>query len=203
MAINGKLLTKSQTFFVDSQGNPLTASEPGIYILKPHQVWLMGTHHERSWDSRYFGAIDEKYIQAVLVPLFSQTELNKMKTKNHSVAEGQRVHYLANLGGLVVIAGLENYPPNLLVGGMAAIHKRLQQLSPNDQEKLKGQGDTILKQRAADKVSFKRWQRSQQSQRFDFTHDQIKKLIKKLGGEIPVLEKDLASELLRLVNHLQ
>lgn len=90
-----------------------------------------------------------------------------MKTRNHSLAEGQRVHYLTNLGGLVVIAGLENYPPDLLVGSMAAIHKRLQKLSSSEQEKLKEEGDAILKQRSADKVSFKRWQRSQQSQRFD------------------------------------
>lgn len=125
-----------------------------------------------------------------------------MNTKNHSLVEGQRVHYLANLGGLVVIAGLENYPPNLLVGALSTVNKRLKQLPNEQQQKLKEEGDVILKRRAADKVSFKRWQRAQQTHRFDLSHEQTKKLIKKLGSKIPVLEKDMPGELLRLVSQL-
>lgn len=69
--VNGKVLAHSQTFVTDHTGDMLPAIERRIYTLPAHRVWLMGMNDERSWDSRYFGAIDEKYIQHVLVPLFT------------------------------------------------------------------------------------------------------------------------------------
>ena len=38
----------------------------------------------------------------------------------HTREQGLRVHHLANLGGLVAIAGLDREPPDLLLGGLRA-----------------------------------------------------------------------------------
>jgi hypothetical protein len=125
-----------------------------------------------------------------------------MTLHSHTREEGQRVHYLANLGGLVAIAGLEHCPPDILVAALAEIAMRLPQLSSDRIENLKTKGVALLQQRSAEKRSFKAWQRALQAERFDFTPEQIKKLIVALGGEVPVLEKDRTLELKRLVRAL-
>jgi hypothetical protein len=125
-----------------------------------------------------------------------------MTERKHTHEEGQRVHYLANLGGLVVIAGLEKLPPTILVGALAEVAKRFTQLSPERIETLKEKGAVLLQHRAAEKRSFKEWQRAQQTERFDFTRDQMTKLIVALGGCVPTSEKEWALELKRLVRGL-
>lgn len=125
-----------------------------------------------------------------------------MTERTHSSEEGQRVHYLANLGGLVVIAGLEKLPPDILVGALAEVAKRFTQLSAERIENLKEKGTALLQHRAAEKRSFKEWQRAQQTDRFDFTREQIKKLMVALGGCVPTSEKEWSLELKRLVRAL-
>ncbi len=118
----------------------------------------------------------------------------------HSLSEGQRVHYLSNLGGLVVIAGLESIEPNLLLGALCEMSRRLAQVPAERVAELKKIGDTKLAARNAQKRSFKSWQRAEQTERFDFTRDQMKKLILRLEGKMPALDKDISSELLRLLH---
>jgi len=42
----------------------------------------------------------------------------------HTREQGLRVHHLANLGGLVAIAGLDREPPDLLLGGLLELAAR-------------------------------------------------------------------------------
>jgi hypothetical protein len=119
--------------------------------------------------------------------------------KSHGLAEGQRVHYLANLGGLVTISGLEHVEPNLLLGALCEVEKRLNQISSTRLAELKQLGQTKLAARSAEKRSFKSWQRAQQTERFDLTLSQMKKLIVLVGGNLPALEKDVGSELRRIL----
>lgn len=125
-----------------------------------------------------------------------------MSERYHSLTEGQHVHYLANLGGLVAISGLEDCAPDLLLGALVEVAKRLPELTQVRIKVLQEKGRTILKNRAAEKRSFRSWQRAQQSHRFDWSHTDVKKLILALGGRLPVLDKDAASELRRLVRQL-
>ena len=46
----------------------------------------------------------------------------------HTREQGLRVHHLANLGGLVAIAGLDREPPDLLLGGLLELAARLPDL---------------------------------------------------------------------------
>lgn len=117
----------------------------------------------------------------------------------HTLEEGQRVHYLANLGGLVAIAGLEHIEPNLLMGALCSMKNQLQKLPEERISALKNLGDEKLLSRSAEKRSFKTWQRAQQTERFDLTQLQMKKLIVYFGGKIPALDKDIPSEFRRLL----
>lgn len=122
-----------------------------------------------------------------------------MTTPSHTLAQGQRVHYLANLGGLVVLAGLEKTAPDLLLGALMEMQQHLQKLSGERKAVFKEKGAQALQKRQAQKRSFASWQRATHSERFDFTRDEMKNLIKTLGGKVPVLEKDVVSELKRLL----
>jgi hypothetical protein len=125
-----------------------------------------------------------------------------MSSPLHTLEEGQRVHYLANLGGLVAIAGLEDIEPALLLGAFIEMNTRLRQLSSERLTALKQKGSQALHNRQSEKRSFKSWQRAQSSERFDLTRAQMQALITTLGGKVPALEKDLVSELRRLLRAL-
>lgn len=71
VAVNGKRLPYSATLKQDEKGLPVAAIERGIYVLKPDEVWLMGTHSTLSWDSRYYGALKKENINAVVKPLLT------------------------------------------------------------------------------------------------------------------------------------
>jgi hypothetical protein len=130
------------------------------------------------------------------------TIIQQPKKKLHTLEEGQRVHYLANLGGLVAIAGLEQIEPGLLVGVLCEVERKIKSLPIERLNELKERGLSILAARNTDKRSFKTWQRAQQTERFDLTLPQMKKLIMRLGGKLPALDKDIGSELLRLFREM-
>lgn len=70
VSINYKRLPHSQIFSKDRKGRTLFSVLRGQFILKPNEVFLYGTSDVYSFDSRYFGAIDVKYIQSVLKPVW-------------------------------------------------------------------------------------------------------------------------------------
>lgn len=130
------------------------------------------------------------------------TMTQQPKKKVHTLEEGQRVHYLANLGGLVAIAGLEQTEPSLLVGVLCEVERKIKSLPTERLNELKEKGLAILAARNTEKRSFKTWQRAQQTERFDLTLPQMKRLIVRLGGKLPALDKDTGSELLRLFREM-
>lgn len=44
-----------------------------------------------------------------------------MATNEHTREQGLRVHHLANLGGLVAVAGLDREPPDFLLGTLISV----------------------------------------------------------------------------------
>lgn len=121
---------------------------------------------------------------------------------SHTLAQGQRVHWLANLGGLVAIADLEEIEPAILLGALLEISEKLRLVSQQRLVDLREKGQQRLQARNTEKRTFKSWQRAQQTERFDLTREQQKHLIVKLGGRVPALEKDIPSELNRLLRGL-
>ena len=43
----------------------------GRHVVVTGEVWLLGTHDPRSWDSWYFGAVNAVQISATLQPFLT------------------------------------------------------------------------------------------------------------------------------------
>lgn len=119
-----------------------------------------------------------------------------MSTILHTKEQGLRVHKLANLGGLVAIAGLENVEPTLLLGLFLDLAKQLPHFSLQQLELLNAIGLQKLRDRNSEKRAYKMQKTDTE---FNLSMADIKKIIIKLGGKIPVFEKDLMPELRRLM----
>lgn len=61
IAVNGHCLGSSVTFERDGSGRALPQVARRSYTLGPHQIWLWAPA-ERSFDSRYFGALDARDV---------------------------------------------------------------------------------------------------------------------------------------------
>lgn len=71
LAINGRVIDQSRQS-MDSLGRPLEAVPPdGTYIVRDDELWVLGIHRERSWDSRYFGPVPVTSIVAIARPLLT------------------------------------------------------------------------------------------------------------------------------------
>jgi len=55
--VNGEPLANSAPFRNDTEGRPMTVFPPGEYVVDTGMVWVIASHDQRSYDSRYFGPI--------------------------------------------------------------------------------------------------------------------------------------------------
>ncbi len=69
-------------------------------------------------------------------------------------SQRERVHRLASLGGLVVLAGLDGFPPDLLLGALLEVSERIPQLSDHRIGAIREQGALRLRERSAEKRSW-------------------------------------------------
>jgi hypothetical protein len=123
-----------------------------------------------------------------------------MTTILHTKNQGLRVHKLANLGGLVAMAGLENIDPGILLGLFLQLAKQLPTLSHDQIEILHANGLQKLRERGTEKRAYSYSKKSNEtSNDYTLSAEDIKKLIVKLGGTVPVFEKDLLPELHRFM----
>jgi conjugative transfer signal peptidase TraF len=68
--INGARVPNSAPLASDQAGRPLPQYRAHDVVLLPGQYLLLSELHPRSFDGRYFGAVDRKQIVAVIRPLF-------------------------------------------------------------------------------------------------------------------------------------
>lgn len=116
-----------------------------------------------------------------------------MATALHTLEQGQRVHYLANLGGLVTLAGLDRYDPELLLGVFCEIAQRVPTLPDTRQAALRENGKARLAARGAEKRAWTAWQRAQQLHQVVLTTSQLQYAIRLLGGSPSVHAEDLVA----------
>jgi hypothetical protein len=113
----------------------------------------------------------------------------------HSREQGLRVHHLANLGGLVAIAGLDSEPPDLLLGALLKAASELKS-SPSDQRRsLASIGHKRLDERRAEKRAFNSWLRANDLHSLTLSSAQISRIVEAFGSAAPADRSALVSAL--------
>ena len=117
----------------------------------------------------------------------------------HTREQGLRVHHLANLGGLVAIAGLDREPPDLLLGGLLELAARLPDLPATRRVSIALAGRAKLDARATSKRAWKSWSRSKELHSLTLSNEHIRRIISALGGTEPCSPAKLPRTMLRLL----
>jgi len=117
----------------------------------------------------------------------------------HTREQGLRVHHLANLGGLVAIAGLDREPPDLLLGGLLELAARLPDLAATRRATIASAGRAELDARATSKRAWKSWRRSKELHSLTLSSEHIRRIIDALGGDEPCNSAELPRMMLRLL----
>jgi len=103
----------------------------------------------------------------------------------HSHEQGLRVHHLANLGGLIALAGLDLEPPDFLLGALLSVAQETRRLTPAERERVARLGRNKLDSRATGKRAWKSWQRAQDLHALTLSGKQVREIIAALGGRVP------------------
>jgi hypothetical protein len=104
---------------------------------------------------------------------------------NHSREQGLRLHHLANLGGLIALAGLDLEPPDYLLGALLSVAEETRKLTATQRERVASIGRRMLDERATGKRAWRSWVRAQELHPITLTNAQVAEIIAALGGEVP------------------
>jgi hypothetical protein len=104
---------------------------------------------------------------------------------SHSHEQGLRVHHLANLGGLIALAGLDLEPPDFLLGALLSVALETRRLSPAEREQVARLGRNKLDSRATGKRAWKSWRRAQDLHALTLSSAQVRDIIEALGRKAP------------------
>jgi hypothetical protein len=113
----------------------------------------------------------------------------------HTREQGVRVHVLANLGGLVAIAGLEHVEPDLLLGALLEVGERLPKMKPSLVERIRARGAAKLDERGSGKRAWRARERGLDLHALYLTSEQIRVILRALGAAVPAQREDLSAAL--------
>jgi conjugative transfer protein TraD len=120
----------------------------------------------------------------------------------HSREQGLRVHHLANLGGLVALAGLDLEPPDFLLGALLSVAQEARSLTASQRAQIAASGARKLDQRATGKRAWKSWQRAHELHAITLTSRQVGEIIEALGGATPNKPTELVLALSRALSEV-
>jgi hypothetical protein len=103
----------------------------------------------------------------------------------HSHEQGLRVHHLANLGGLIALAGLDLEPPDFLLGALLSVAQEARALTAAQRLQIAAIGRKQLDQRATGKRAWKSWTRAQDLHALTLSSTQVREIIAALGVQVP------------------
>ncbi|MGH7842925.1 MAG: conjugal transfer protein TraD [Candidatus Binataceae bacterium] len=103
----------------------------------------------------------------------------------HSHEQGLRVHHLANLGGLIALAGLDLERPDFLLGALLSVAQEASGLTAAQRAHVATVGRKKLDERATGKRAWKSWQRAQELHAITLSSGQVREIIEALGGRTP------------------
>lgn len=69
LAVNGVRLPSTPLLARDSQGRPLPTPPAEGFRLRPGEVFLLSDFIPNSWDSRYYGPIDRRWVRSTARPV--------------------------------------------------------------------------------------------------------------------------------------
>jgi hypothetical protein len=122
-----------------------------------------------------------------------------MATNGHSHEQGLRVHHLANLGGLVVLAGLDREPPDFLLGALLSVAQESPTLNPEQRARVATVGQKRLDERATSKRAWKSWTRARELHAVTLSTGQVKEIIEALAAQSPEHSAQLIANLRALL----
>ena len=157
----------------------------GRHRFAADQIWLFGFNDWWSWDTRYFGPIPLENVCGRLEPDFHLVIGMSSNGSGHSREQGLRVHHLANLGGLIALAGLDLEPPDFLLGALLSLAHEAATLSQKQREQVAAVGRGRLGERATGKRAWKSWNRACELQAVTLSNAQLRDIIEALGGDPP------------------
>jgi hypothetical protein len=117
----------------------------------------------------------------------------------HTPEQGIRVHHLVNLGGLIAVAGLDQEPPDFLLGALVSIAHERADLTPEQRAQVSSLGQSKLDERATSKRAWSSWRKQQGLHSLLLSSSQMRKLIDALGGAIPAADDQLIDTLTNLL----
>ncbi len=103
----------------------------------------------------------------------------------HSQEQGLRVHHLANLGGLIALAGLDLEPPDFLLGVLLSVAHEAATLTAEQRAQIAKLGKRELDERATGKRAWKSWTRARDLHSITLSSAQVREIIEALGGQVP------------------
>ena len=122
-----------------------------------------------------------------------------MATNGHSHEQGLRVHHLANLGGLVAIAGLDREPPDFLLGALLSVAHESATLDAAQRARVAATGRGRLEERATSKRAWKSWSRAKELHSVTLSSSQLREIIEALHEHSPETLAQLIASLSALL----
>jgi hypothetical protein len=119
------------------------------------------------------------------VKAVSSNENRNVNGGGHSHEQGLRVHHLANLGGLIALAGLDLEPPDFLLGALLSVAEETHKLTEAQRAYIATIGRKKLDERATGKRTWKSWRRAQELHAITLSSGQVRGVIEALGGRAP------------------
>jgi type IV secretory pathway protease TraF len=65
LSVNGRRIAGTRPLPKDAQGRPIAAFPFGVYRLRRGEFWAGSRRHPRSFDSRYFGPVQESDVLGI------------------------------------------------------------------------------------------------------------------------------------------
>jgi hypothetical protein len=100
-------------------------------------------------------------------------------------SQRERVHRLASLGGLVVLAGLDGLPPDLLLGALLEVSERIPHLSDLRIGAIRERGALRLRERSAEKRTWTVHRQYTDLHRLELGRAELEALLRALGRQPP------------------
>jgi hypothetical protein len=122
-----------------------------------------------------------------------------MAVNEHSREQGLRVHHLANLGGLVALAGLDREPPDFLLGALISVAHESATLDAVRRAQVASIGRKQLEERATGKRAWKSWRRAQELHSVTLSSAQVREIVEALGQHAPETSAQLIASLSALL----